>query len=131
MAAASSYVILAGFIVNAAVSGRHVYSAYAPNLNPQEAKTLSFFLNDLTFFPTSSITPANSNPSIFTFVGLNKPLKSLARKGSAFRIRQSPAVTVVEYILIKTSFSFGTGFSTSFNWRTSGGPYFVYTIAFI
>src|SRR5262245_48528760 len=45
--------------------------------------------------------------------------------------RQSPAVTVVEYVRIRTSLGFGVGLASSFNSRTSGGPYLSYTTAFI
>jgi len=47
------------------------------------------------------------------------------------RILTSPDVTVAACILISTSLSLGVGFSTSLSSRTSGGPYFVHTIAFI
>ncbi len=47
------------------------------------------------------------------------------------RASPSPAVTVAASILIRTSLSLGVGFSTSYRLRTSGGPYFVHTIAFM
>src|SRR4051812_49607593 len=47
------------------------------------------------------------------------------------RTRQSPDVTVVASVLIRTSLSLGVGFASSFNSTTSGGPYRSYTIAFI
>jgi len=39
---------------------------------------------------------------LFTFAGLNKPLKIRTRNGSAIRKRQSPAITVVECIFTNT-----------------------------
>jgi hypothetical protein len=47
------------------------------------------------------------------------------------RAQQSYVVTVVANTLMSTSLFLGVGFSTSLSWRTSGGPYFSYTIAFI
>src|SRR5690606_34625269 len=94
-AAASSNVIREGLSAISSLAGRHRYSAYAPNLNPHEANTSSPGLNRVTFLPTTSTTPDNSNPRMLTRVGLTRPLYSLTRNGFALRIRQSPAVAVV------------------------------------
>jgi hypothetical protein len=51
--------------------------------------------------------------------------------GEPLIICQSSGLTEAALICIKTSSSFGVGFSISFNSRISGEPYFVYTIAFI
>ena len=45
------------------------------------------------------------------------------------RILKSPIWQVVACTLNSSSLSLGTGFSTSLSCRTSGGPYFVHTIA--
>ena len=70
-------------------------------------------------------------PKILLRVGLNRPLKIRAIAGSGLRIRQSPARTVVAWILIRISWRVGAGLSTSWSCNTSGGPYLSYTIAFI
>ena len=49
----------------------------------------------------------------------------------ALRIPESVRFTVDAQTLINTSSSFGTGLETSINLATSGGPYSVYTTAFI
>src|SRR5215207_6510922 len=51
--------------------------------------------------------------------------------GFALRQPQSDRLTVVEWILTRTSSSFGTGRSTSSSRRTSGGPYLSWTTALI
>src|SRR5213596_2821766 len=86
--------------------------------------------------PADSTSPANSCPSMVILFGLPSPLyirkRSRSERGILrLRISQSPAVTVVARTLIRTSLALGVGFSTSLSWRTSGGPYFVQTIAFI
>src|SRR6478672_536930 len=53
------------------------------------------------------------------------------KNGSAFRILQSAAHTVVACTRMRTSSSPGTGFGTSRISRTSGGPYRSKTAAFI
>src|SRR6266542_6268938 len=47
------------------------------------------------------------------------------------RMMVSPMVTVVAWTLTSTSLSQGVGFSASCSRSTSGGPYLVYTIAFM
>ena len=88
------------------------------NSKTGSCKNLSPFLNRFTSLPTDSISPANSIPSMVILSGLLRP--TYARMGSAYQIgklrlrcSQSPAVTVVAYILISTSLSLGVGFSTS------------------
>jgi hypothetical protein len=49
----------------------------------------------VTVLPTDSTVPENSMPAVWIFVGRQSPLESLATKGSAFRILQSTAATVV------------------------------------
>src|SRR5213594_3133814 len=127
--------MLAGFIAIHPFSGRQLYSAQAPRRRPVNAKTWSPGLNSFTAVPTDSISPASSCPSIF-LLGPLKPNPIRASGHSQigilnFRSSQSPAVTVAAWTLIRTSLSFGVGLSTSLSWRTSGGPYFVHTIAFI
>ncbi len=57
---------------------------------------------------------------------------SLKPKGASKLLTlQSPDVTVVAWIRIRISPSFGVGFSTYRNSTTSGGPYRSYTIAFM
>src|SRR5215218_2462727 len=51
--------------------------------------------------------------------------------GFALRQPQSDRLTVVAWILTRTSSSFGTGRSTSSTRRTSGGPYRSWTTALI
>ncbi|MHA1508872.1 MAG: hypothetical protein ACTSO6_09240 [Promethearchaeota archaeon] len=46
-------------------------------------------------------------------------------------ISTSEAFTEATWTFTNTSLSLGIGFSTSLNCRTSGGPYFVHTIAFM
>ena len=64
-------------------------------------------------------------------VELTRPVKNLVKNGAPFRVITSDSPTVAAYTLISTSLYLGTGFSTSLSWRTSGGPYFVHTIAFM
>lgn len=64
-------------------------------------------------------------------VGILRPRMTLPHSGSPLRIVPSAAVAVVAHTLISTALSLGAGFFTSMSWRTSGGPYSVYTIAFI
>jgi hypothetical protein len=122
-AAASSNVILTGFIASVPSSGRQAYSAWAPSLRPVPPNTSSPSRNLVTAWPTDSTLPANSTPSMLIFVGLQRPLRNLMRNGSAFLSLQSAAQTVAAWIRTRTSLSLGTGFSTSSIWRTSGGPY--------
>lgn len=63
--------------------------------------------------------------------GLKKKSVTGPKPGSKRRILESPIWTVVALTLISTSLSSGEGLGTSFNLSTSGGPYFVHTIAFI
>src|SRR5439155_26134807 len=127
--------MLVGFIAISPFSGRQLYSAQAPRRRPVNAKTWSPFLTSFTAFPTDSISPASSCPSIL-FLGPLKPnairAMSCHDRGSFMpRNSQSPAVTVAAWTLISTSLSSGTGFCSSLSLRTSGGPYLVHTIAFI
>ena len=97
-----------------------MYSAYAPKLNPVAAKTLLPCLNNVTFSPTASISPASSIPSTF-FLGPLKPITiritGLTSKswinpipGLKLRILVSPICTVVACIFTNISLSFGIGF---------------------
>src|SRR5688572_32043108 len=52
-------------------------------------------------------------------------------RGWSFRRITSPMVAVAACTLTSTSFFLGIGFSTSRSCKTSGGPDFVHTIAFI
>jgi len=107
MAAASSKDMSAGldatrpFVAVTPSAVRHVYSAYPPNPNPLKTKTSSPVLNRVTSLPVCSTTPATSNPGTVTFLGLARPLKSRAKKGSALRMRRSPAVTVAAFTFVK------------------------------
>jgi hypothetical protein len=81
------------------------------------------------------MVPASSVPRI-ACRGFEKPRNkrdsSLNPAGtSKLRTRQSPEFTVVARTRIRTSRSFGTGFSTSINCTTSGGPYRAYAATFI
>src|SRR5438067_351365 len=129
-AAASSWVMLRGFVSSAPSSGRQMYSAWAPNLNPVDPNTSSPARNRVTFLPTDSIAPANSAPSM-CLLGLQRPLKILTRNGSAFLSLQSAAQMVVACMRTRTSLSLGTGVATSARWTTSGAPYLLYTAAFM
>ena len=112
-------------------SGTQTYSAFAPTLKPVVVpKTWSPVLNCLTSLPIASISPANSCPGIFFFFTPNI-LIGRTIKGWSLRSITSPLVTVAACTLISTSLSLGTGLSTSLISRTSGGPDFVQTIAFI
>src|SRR5437660_10643096 len=126
--------MFAGLIASIALSLRQSYSAYAPRCRPVRAKTWSPFLNRVTSLPVDSISPANSWPRIFLLGALMpNPIlrRSFHSKGSLRpRSSQSPIATDAAWTLTRTSLSFGVGFSTSLSSRTSGGPYFVQTIAF-
>src|SRR3989442_5532571 len=127
--------MLDGFIAISPFSGRQQYSAQALRPRPVAANTWSSFLWDLTALPTDSITPASSCPGIF-FLGrlIPNPTRKRSRHArGSLRLRnsQSPVVTLAACTLISTSLSLGAGFSTSLSWRTSGGPYFGRTIAFM
>jgi len=72
-----------------------VYSACAPNLNPVDPNTWSPAPNRVTALPTDSTVPANSIPSMWIFLGRQRPFMNLTKNGSAFLILQSAAQTVV------------------------------------
>src|SRR5919197_4615573 len=127
-AAASSKVIPAGLCASGALSRMQTNSAWAPD--PLTPKTWSPTSNSVTAAPTASTSPANSMPRIFRF-GRRRPVKNRLMKNSALRSPQSVRLTVVAWILTRTSSSFGTGRSTSARRRTSGGPYLSWTTALI
>ena len=112
--AASLKVIFGSFIDKKPSSGIHIYSALQPNPTPVDPKTSSPFLNSFTFFPTASISPANSVPSI-GFLGFVKPTKIRPKYGLPFRYIGSSMPTTTANIFISTSLSLGVGFSTSLN----------------
>ena len=133
--------MLPGFIaappsISPGESGKHTYSALAPNPMPTAPNTWSPTFNFLTSLPTDSISPAISVPGIVFSFGFLKPIQiRIGRPMRAGSLRllssQSPAVTVVAWIFIRTSSSLGVGLSNSRTSRTSGGPYAVQTTAFI
>src|SRR5215472_8504202 len=102
-----------------------------------KANTSSPTLNRVTFLPAYSIVPANTNPGM-GLLGLLKPTNSPTRspigfqgEGCNVRPMQSLAVTAVAEILMSTSCVVAVGFATSRSCRTSVGPYFVQTMAFM
>src|SRR2546425_594871 len=137
MATASSQLSESGLIAKAPFSGRHAYWACPPPPMPVDATTRSPLLNLFTSLPARSTSPANSVPRMRSFQGFPTPNMSFAIgrmdlvTNVKLRTLQSPVDTVVACIAIRTSLSLGTGFSTSLNWRRSGGPYWVCKIAFI
>lgn len=89
----------------------------------------------MTTFPTDSISPASSTPKIgFQGLIIPKAMRAGSQKEGGIvklRILKSATVTVVARTFTSTSWSLGTGFSTSANFSTSGSPYFVQMTAFI
>ncbi len=119
-AAASSKVMPAGLCASGALSCMQTNSACAPK--PLTPKTWSPTSNSVTAAPTASTSPASSMPRIFRF-GRRRPVKKREMNELALRSPQSVRLTVVAWILTRTSSSLGTGRSTSSSRRTSGGPY--------
>jgi hypothetical protein len=109
-----------------ALSPMQTNSACAPE--PVTPKTGSPTSNPVAAAPTASTSPASSMPRIFRF-GRRRPVKKRVMNSSADRSPQSVRVTVVAWILTRTSSSLGTGRSTSSSRRTSGGPYLSWTTA--
>src|SRR3990172_9560954 len=125
-AAASSKVMPVGLCASGALSRTQTNSACAPK--PMTPKTSSPTSNSLTAAPTASTSPASSMPRILRF-GRRRPVKKRLRNISALRNPVSVRLTVVAWILTRTSSSLGTGRSTSSSRRTSGGPYLSWTTA--
>ena len=126
-AAASSSERLAGFGTIAPLAGIALNSAWHPMPMPELATTESPALNFVTFLPTATMSPANSEPRIRCrgpkrpSIGRASRLKPAGM--SRLRTRQSPDDTVVARTLIRTSLSLIVGLVTSSIRTTSGGPY--------
>ena len=120
----------AGLCASEELARMQANSAWVPNFHGLTPKTWSPTTNSLTAAPAASTTPASSLPRIFLF-GRRRPVMNREANGSAARNAVSVRLTVVAWILIRTSLSLGTGRWTSWSRRTSGGPYVSWTTALI
>src|SRR5215210_7203655 len=127
-AAACSKVSLAGLGTTRSASAR-AYSANEPSKRPS---TSSPARTSRTFAPTASTTPAPSTPTTGGF-GLVSPTTPMSRAtyGSPRTMCQSWGLSAAAWTRTRTSSGPIWGSSMSTNRRTSGGPNFSWTIAFM